>query len=94
MNKPNRTVKIKYFKDSGKYYSEGEYTTEKEYFHETVLELNEMLSKGINPGLMDNSCLINGFFVYAEVPIGIQHQIETEDWDAKIPILCIPGKHF
>jgi hypothetical protein len=44
-------VQLTYFKDSGKYYSEGEYKTEKESLHEIWAEAEEMFNQGRRPGL-------------------------------------------
>jgi len=56
-------VHLTYFKDSGKYYSEGHYNTDKEAFYEIVEEIRQMLANGIRPGL------VNGFefHVLAEI---------------------------
>lgn len=46
-------VKLTYFKNSGKYYSEGFYKTSKEELFEIWDEVRSMLSDGIRPGLCD-----------------------------------------
>jgi hypothetical protein len=45
-------VKLIYFKDSGKYYSEGEYTTELVYMHEIFDEVRQLQSNCELPGLV------------------------------------------
>jgi hypothetical protein len=43
-------VQLTYFKSGGKYYSDGEYETEKEQLWEIWDEIREMLKKGKKPG--------------------------------------------
>lgn len=45
-------VQLTYFKDTGKYYSKGEYETEKEHLHEIWDEVREMIRQGTRPGLI------------------------------------------
>lgn len=61
------TVKLQYFRSSGgKFYSEGEYETEKEFLFEIWDELKyDMLARGIRPGLVDGH---DGFHVLVNVP--------------------------
>lgn len=49
-------VKFTYFKDTGKYYSNGEYTFEGiEYFHEAVQAIRQIFEDGMQPGLVDGT---------------------------------------
>lgn len=94
MTKINRTVNLQYFKQSGKLYTSDSYQTKCTMYHETVKELKEMLCKGENPGLNEFAVQRNAFYVHADIPIGIEHQLETGDYDTKVPSLFIPGKDF
>jgi hypothetical protein len=47
-------VHIQYFKETGKYYSDGEYETERTYHHDIVNELRKMFYDGYFPGLSGN----------------------------------------
>ena len=47
-------VKIWYFKPSGKYYTEGNYVTEKENAYEIFDEVKAMFKNGVAPGLTQN----------------------------------------
>jgi len=47
------TIKVTYFKQSGKFYAEGEYETSLSYMFEVFREFEEMLKKGIRPGLVN-----------------------------------------
>ena len=62
-------VQLTYFKDTGKYYSEGEYETEKEFLFEIWDEVREMFSRGECPGLIGPS----GFHVCVNVA-GHKHE--------------------
>lgn len=46
-------VQLTYFKDTGKYYGEGEYETEKEHLYEIWDEVREMVKQGTRPGLIE-----------------------------------------
>jgi hypothetical protein len=46
------TVYLSYFRESGKWYSDGEYQTEKEYLFEIWEEIKEMRERGECPGLV------------------------------------------
>jgi len=61
------TVKLTYFKDSGKYYSEGTYESLKEPF-EIVKEVKKMLENKVRPGLTCGKC---NFYVLIETPAGL-----------------------
>jgi len=52
-----RKVKLTYFKDSGKYYSEGEYLTSVAEYHDWMLynEVKEMRALGKLPGLIEGA---------------------------------------
>jgi len=56
-------VHLIYFKDSGKYYSEGHCNIDKEEFWEVVEEIEQMLANGIRPGLGNRF----EFHVFAEI---------------------------
>jgi hypothetical protein len=58
-------VKLTYFKDTGKFYSGGEYMSKQLNLWEIWDELKTMLRSGIRPGLVDGEC---DFYVYVEVP--------------------------
>ncbi len=58
-------VKLTYFKQSGKYYSDGEYWSGKLALYEIWEEVNEMLSSGKRPGLVNGK---NEFYVTVDVP--------------------------
>lgn len=63
--RPPFTVELQYFKDSGKYYSSGEYQTQKLYMYEIFDEVREMLANGKRPGLVDGA---NEFHTLVTVP--------------------------
>ena len=46
-------VVLTYFKESGKYYSEGEYLSNELHMYEIFAEVREMLDRGTRPGLVD-----------------------------------------
>lgn len=58
-------VKLTYFKQTGKYYSEGEYVSKKLHLFEVWGEVKDMLKAGRRPGLVDGK---NEFFVTVDVP--------------------------
>jgi len=63
---PKRKVKLTYFKQSGKYYSEDDsYVTEKDALYEIWDEIRDMMAKGKRPGLVDG---YNDFYVWISVP--------------------------
>lgn len=45
-------TKLTYFKESGKYYAEGEYDTTATVFHEAISEIATKLNRGEAPGLI------------------------------------------
>jgi hypothetical protein len=59
------TVKLTYFKQGGKYYSEGEYETQLEPLHEIFDEVREIYRRKRLPGLMAGH---SDFIVLIEVP--------------------------
>ena len=59
------TVHLTYFKASGKYYSEGEYTSQKSDMGAIIVEARQMLANGTRPGLMDGP---DTWFVVIDVP--------------------------
>lgn len=48
-------VKLTYFKESGKYYSEGNYQTEKTDLFEIFREVRDKVERGRLPGLCDGA---------------------------------------
>ena len=58
-------VELIYFKESGKYYSEGSYESEHEFFYDIVDEIKIMLARGKRPGLVDG----HEFNVLAEINV-------------------------
>lgn len=58
-------VKLTYFRETGKFYTEGEYTSKKLNLWEIWDELRDMLRAGKRPGLVDGKC---EFYVLVEVP--------------------------
>jgi hypothetical protein len=58
-------VKLDYFKRSGKWYSDGEYETEKSELFEIWEEVGEMAEKKRLPGLMEGH---SDFVVLVSVP--------------------------
>lgn len=59
------TVKLTYFKSSGKYYSEGCYVSRQLHLFEIFEELDAMLACGTRPGMVDGP---NDYFVVVDVP--------------------------
>lgn len=45
-------VRIQYFKPSGKYYSDGEYTSYQKELHDIFREVRTLFEEGIQPGLV------------------------------------------
>ena len=72
-------VKLEYFKSSGKFYSEGHYTSHKLQMFEIFDEVKDMLAAGRRPGLIDGT---NEFYVRIEVP----------DHPHNFPCLVVPQK--
>lgn len=58
-------VTLTYFKRSGKYYSEGKYTSQKVSLYEIWEEIRDKLHHGDRPGLVDGK---NEFYVTVDVP--------------------------
>ncbi len=55
-------IKFTYFKQNGKYYSEGEFDAAGWLsFWGSLAEIQEMLKEGKNPGLIDGAVIRNGF---------------------------------
>ena len=74
----NKVVKLTYFKQSGKYYSTGEYETKHSTFHEAVHELQLMLIAGDNPGLNERSIQRNHFDTVAMI-FDVPHLFRAHD---------------
>lgn len=51
--KPRFRVRINYFKPSGKWYAEGTYESEADYYHDLVAEVQQMFAENRCPGLAD-----------------------------------------
>ena len=58
-------VKLDYFKDTGKWYTEGEYETPEKSLYEIWDEVREMMDKGKLPGLIEGH---SEFIVLINVP--------------------------
>jgi len=58
-------VNLIYFKQTGKYYSEGDYETEKEHLFEIFDEVRKKLRRRILPGLIQGH---SNFIVSVDVP--------------------------
>lgn len=67
-------VKLIYFKESGKYYSEGEYQTEQTQFYQLVDEVRQMKRNGKLPGLVDGAREFS-VLIEAEPPLDLHHLI-------------------
>lgn len=63
--RPPFKVKLTYFKDTGKYYSEGEYESRCLQLYAIWDEVRDMLRKGKRPGLVDGHSFP---YVLIEVP--------------------------
>lgn len=59
-------VKLTYFKQRGKYYSNGDYLSKKLQMYEIFQEVAEMLKQGNRPGLVDGGT--DHFHCLIEVP--------------------------
>lgn len=53
-SKPKYTIKVDWFKPSGKYYAQGEYVTSHEHMLDVFNEFREMLNSGVRPGLVNS----------------------------------------
>lgn len=69
-------VRIVYYKDTGKYYSEGYYESEKDSMYEIFDEVRLMLVSGKRPGLVDG---FSHFHVVVDCP----------DWVNNVPQLML-----
>lgn len=58
-------VQLTYFKESGKYYSDGEYVSEQEDLGKIWEEVAEMFKRGKRPGLVDGK---QGFNTLVNLP--------------------------
>lgn len=63
--RPPFRVELEYYKDSGKYYSSGDYLTQKLQMYEIFDEVRQMLASGKRPGLVDGH---NEFYTIVRVP--------------------------
>lgn len=62
---PPWRVQLTYFKDSGKFYTEGEYMSKKLNMFEIFEEVEHMLAAGSRPGLVSGR---NEFYAVVNVP--------------------------
>lgn len=58
MDKQTWKVVLTYFKPTGKYYSEGEYETEKQYMYEVYDEVRQKADNKTLPGICGNDWII------------------------------------
>jgi len=75
-------VELTYFKKSGKYYTTGEYETDKDYLHEIFIEVRQMMCDGDCPGL-------NGageFTVLIDVPEHVYNHPALVMWPYQKPV--------
>jgi hypothetical protein len=63
---PIAKVKLTYFKESGKYYSNGEYETKQQMMYDVYEEVRQMQKDGKLPGLVDGGG--KEFTVLVEIP--------------------------
>lgn len=59
------TVRLTYFREGGKYYSDSEYRTDTQDLGDIFVEVRNMLAAGKRPGLIDGA---NEFYTLIEVP--------------------------
>lgn len=59
-------VKITYYKQSGKYYSAGEYVSGCTAAYGPGTEVRKMFALGVNPGLVDGAFMRNNFVAHVE----------------------------
>lgn len=72
-------VKFQYFKDSGKYYSEGEhFFADHLPFHDAVERSKDLLKRGVRPGLIDGHEFDVLLTVFTE--------------DGPLPVLLVRGR--
>lgn len=62
------TVNVTWFRQSGKYYTSGEYITQKVHLFEIFNEVRDMARRGIRPGLRDCEPGQNQYIGHMEVP--------------------------
>lgn len=65
VHKPPYKVELTYFKQTGKYYTSGEYQTEKTAVYEIFAEVREMFIAGKLPGLVDGA---SEFYAVVNLP--------------------------
>jgi len=71
-----KKVKLQYFKETGKYYSSGEYESKKEHAWDICAEVREMRAFGTLPGLREGAGMSFGILVEIdEVP----HFLHADD---------------
>lgn len=63
-------ITVTYFKPSGKYYSTGEYITQKSHMYEVFDEFRAMLQRGERPGLVDGHSGFTAILNCDEHPMG------------------------
>ena len=67
-------VRLLYFKQTGKYYSDGEYETVHDSFHDVVKEIKQMKIDGNLPGLVEG-CREFIILLETQEPWGVPHII-------------------
>jgi len=60
-------VELAYFKPTGKFYTNSYYFTKKQHLFEIRDEIVDMFSRGLNPGLTNDSAARNAFITYITV---------------------------
>lgn len=92
-----RKVTLMYFKEYGKYYSEGSYESEKEHDFEIYKEVVDLFKSGKRPGLVDS--LYNEFDVLVFPENGVVHLLTKDKLEPDLSsypntMLKIEGKTF
>lgn len=72
------TVKLTYFKQSGKYYGEGEYTSEEESLWQIWEEIEDMFRRKKRPGLVDGAQEFNTLVNVPDHPNAHPHMIMAD----------------
>lgn len=68
-------VVLTYFKTSGKYYSEGEFVSLRDYWHEMIADVRDMQVAGRLPGLVDG-CREFVVLIQPEEPWCVRHILQ------------------
>jgi hypothetical protein len=70
-------VFLTYFKPNGKYYTSSEYESNYVNNFEIYEQVDKMIRKGINPGLVDGAVIRNEFAVLVQPKDGVPHLFTT-----------------